>query len=66
MQIILNGKPSEQPESLTIRDLIERLGLARAICAVEVNSQVIPRAQHDSCPVQEHDNIEIVTLVGGG
>lgn len=66
MQIILNGKPSEQPEPLTIRGLIERLGLARAICAVEVNSQVVPRAEHESRTLREGDNVEIVTLVGGG
>lgn len=66
MQIILNGKPSEQPQSLTVRGLIERLGLARAICAVEINSHVVPRAEHESRLVQPGDNVEVVTLVGGG
>ncbi|MCL4222410.1 MAG: sulfur carrier protein ThiS [Phycisphaerales bacterium] len=66
MQIILNGQPSEQPEPLTVHGLIERLGLARAICAVEVNSQVIPRAEHESRTVHDGDHVEVVTLVGGG
>lgn len=66
MQITLNGQTTETPDDINVRQLIERLGLAAAICAAEVNGQVIPRAEHEKTPLAEGDTVEIVTLVGGG
>jgi len=66
MRVILNGEPTELPEHTTVRELIERLGLAAAICAAEVNKQVVPRAEHDQHTLHYGDTVEIVTLVGGG
>ena len=34
--------------------------------AVEVNAEVVPREEHSSLIIQEQDDLEVVTLVGGG
>jgi len=34
--------------------------------AVERNKQLIPRSQHDQTLLADQDQLEIVTLVGGG
>jgi sulfur carrier protein len=46
--------------------LLAELGLAAGHVAVEVNLQLVPRAQHARQSLAEGDRIEIVTLVGGG
>jgi sulfur carrier protein len=34
--------------------------------AVEVNLEVVPRAQHAQTRLRDGDRLEVVTLVGGG
>jgi len=50
----------------TVAELLEQLGLAGKLVAVEVNLQVVPREQHAACKLAPGDRLEIVTLVGGG
>lgn len=67
MQIIYNGKPRDLPDATkTIADLIADLGLRPQLVAVEVNGQLVPRGKHASHLLADGDQLEIVTLVGGG
>lgn len=66
MDIIVNGEPRQVPAGLSVRGLIEHLGLVDGPVAVERNRQVVPRARHDSTAVAEGDVIEVVHFVGGG
>ena len=66
MEVIINGGPREVPEGLTIRELIEHLGLGKGPVAVEVNREIVPRAEHPARAVRAGDAIEIVHFVGGG
>jgi sulfur carrier protein len=66
MQVMVNGKPTEVPDGLTVRALLEHLSLAGGPVAVEVNRAIVPRAKHASHPVNAGDAIEIVHFVGGG
>lgn len=50
----------------TITDLLNELGVNNRYCAVERNAQLVPREQHDDVILEEDDQIEVVTLVGGG
>ena len=34
--------------------------------AVEINELIVPKADYDSCILNDGDTVEIVTLVGGG
>jgi sulfur carrier protein len=66
MQVTINGSPRDVPDDLTVRDLVVHLGLGGGPVAVEVNREVVPRAEHASRKVQGGDTIEIVHFVGGG
>jgi sulfur carrier protein len=66
MQLTVNGEPLQLAEHQTVRDLIERLGLGGRAVAVEVNKKLVPKKQHESTRLQPGDQVEIVTLVGGG
>jgi len=65
MKLTLNGEAHET-DAKTVRDLIAELGLTRQAVAVEVNQRVVPRKQHDQARLRDGDEIELVTLVGGG
>ena len=66
MEVLLNGKKRDVPEGLTVRGLVEHLGLVEGPVAVEVNREVVPRAEHATHPVHAGDVIEVVHFVGGG
>ncbi len=66
IRVTINGAEKEVPEGLTVRELVARLGIAEGPVAVEVNREVVPRAEHASRTVSEGDTIEIVHFVGGG
>ena len=66
MDIRVNGEPMGVSEGLTVRALVEQLGLGGVPVAVERNGEVVPRAEHAETLVCEGDVIEIVHFVGGG
>ncbi|MCU0681321.1 MAG: sulfur carrier protein ThiS [Polyangiaceae bacterium] len=66
MVVWVNGDATDLPEGLTVRALIERLGLGGGPVAVERNRAVVPRAQHGTTSLGEGDRVEIVHFVGGG
>jgi len=66
MTITVNGQSLSLDTPMTVRGIVERFGLGNAACAVEVNRAVVPRRQHEQRQVNDGDQIEIVTLVGGG
>lgn len=66
MRLTVNGEPRELPGEPTIADLIQDLGLSTRRVAVEVNRELVRRAEHAGHRLREADAIEIVTLVGGG
>jgi sulfur carrier protein len=66
MTLTINGTARDVPEGLTVRGLVEHLGLIEGPVAVELNGAVVPRARHVDQPVAPGDVIEIVHFVGGG
>ena len=63
--IVVNGEPQEVLAGLSVRALLDHLGLV-GLAAVERNRELVPRAQHASVIVERGDVLEIVHLVGGG
>lgn len=61
----VNGKTRTLDEGTTVNQLLEKLGLHTAVCAVEVNKAIVRKPDRDA-PLAEGDTVEIVTLVGGG
>ncbi|HZT80764.1 MAG TPA: sulfur carrier protein ThiS [Gemmataceae bacterium] len=66
LQVTVNGEPRSLPDSLTVAQLLEKLGHDRRRVAVEVNREVVPSARHGEHRLASGDAVEIVTLVGGG
>ncbi len=66
MKVRINGAEKDVPEELTVRDLIVHLGLGDGPVAVEMNREIVPRAEHATRRVSGGDTIEIVHFVGGG
>ena len=66
MQLTVNGEAKTFPDGLTVRGLVEALGLTDGPVAVERNREVVPRAQHVQTVLCDRDVVEIVHLVGGG
>jgi thiamine biosynthesis protein ThiS len=66
LTIVVNGEPQiVEPES-TVSDLLKQLKMNPKFLAVELNRRVIPRGEHDRVRLVADDQLEIVTLVGGG
>jgi len=66
MEVTVNGAVTSIPDGLTVRGLVEHLGLDEGPVAVEVNRAIVPRAQHVERRIDPGDVIEIVHFVGGG
>ena len=66
MIVSVNGDSQEVMENASVTDLLQLLELNAAHVAVEVNRELIPREQHQQYRLSAGDQLEIVTLVGGG
>jgi thiamine biosynthesis protein ThiS len=66
MKLTINGSEREVPDGLTVRTLVEHLGLGEGPVAVEQNREIVPRAEHAARSVNHGDTLEIVHFVGGG
>ena len=66
MKLHLNGEVREAPDLATLADLAAWLDLPAFGSAVELNGEVIRRADHPATPLKEGDRLEVVRLVGGG
>ena len=66
IQVTVNGKPVTLESSLTIERLLTTVKVPPNYLAVELNADVIPREDHAAVLVMDGDEVEVVTLVGGG
>ncbi|HJU83940.1 MAG TPA: sulfur carrier protein ThiS [Holophagaceae bacterium] len=66
MRLVLNGLEREAPALATVADLAAWLQLPAFGSAVELNGEVVRKADHPATPLKEGDRLEIVRLVGGG
>ncbi len=66
IQIQLNGEPREVPQGISAADLVDFLGLAPELVALEINRELCPKSARESTQLSSGDSVELVTLVGGG
>jgi len=66
MRLIINGKAQTFPGSLNLTQLIEQLGMKGDRVAVELNREIVSRAQWPGTQLSDGDQLEIVHFVGGG
>jgi len=66
VQVIVNGDAQTLSDGATVADLLVQHDLIPQRVAVEVNEQLVRRADYAQTSLREGDRVEIVTLVGGG
>ena len=66
MNILLNNKPEELLERLTIEKLLEMKSIKSKYYAIEINNKIIPKSEHAEYLLKDGDKIEIITAIGGG
>lgn len=66
LSITVNGQHRRVHAGMTIADLATELGLEPTRVAVERNLEVVPRSTLAVTPIEDGDDYEIVTFVGGG
>ncbi len=66
MEIRLNGKVREVTEGITIRRLLEDLGLHPMRVAVQRNLDIVKRDRYEEVVLQPGDTVEILTIMAGG
>ena len=64
--VIVNGEQRLVADGRTIADLLAELRLGGRRIAVEMNHDIVPRAEYSSRSIRDGDRIEIVQFVGGG
>ncbi len=66
VEIILNGEKKQIDSEVTLDRLLDLFSLPRQRVAVEVNKEVVPRANWENVRVSDADQIEVIHFVGGG
>ena len=66
MEVQVNGKKIQVSDGTTAAGLLHQLGIEPERVVVEVNLNIVKRAQLASVTLQPGDQVEIVHFVGGG
>jgi sulfur carrier protein len=64
--IILNGDRYPIGGDTRLIELLERLKMRRGRVAVEINREIVPKANYEVTIVRAGDHVEIINFVGGG
>ena len=66
MLLLINGGEKQFADGLSLTALITELGMKGDRVAVELNREIVARAQWDETILHDGDKLEIVHFVGGG
>ncbi len=66
MKVRVNGEEQHFPSDISLKDLIDQMGLKDLRFAIAINREVIPRSEMMEILIKDGDEIEIVHAVGGG
>ncbi len=66
IEIVVNGEAIAVPADLSVSGLIDHLELPEKRLAIELNLNIVPRANWQATRLQPGDKLEIVQFVGGG
>jgi thiazole synthase len=66
LSIRVNGQHRRVHAGMSVADLALELGLEPTKVAVERNLEIVPRSTLAEVRIEEGDDFEIVTFVGGG
>ncbi|MBP3233097.1 MAG: sulfur carrier protein ThiS [Eubacterium sp.] len=61
----INGE-SYDYVGLSVAEMLERNGFSTDRIAVEINEEIVPKANYSSTVLKDEDTVEVVSFVGGG
>lgn len=66
MTLKVNGELRVVREGMTVSDLLAEMDIVQGRVAVELNEEVVRRADHGRIVLSEGDRVEVVSFMGGG
>ena len=66
MRLKINGEEKEVAGVSSLADLVDSLAMKADRVAVELNREIVPRAEWAGTRLKDGDELEIVHFVGGG
>jgi sulfur carrier protein len=66
ISIVLNGEPYVIEGDARLTTLIAALKMKPTRIAVELNREVVPKAQYGKIVLREGNEVELINFVGGG
>ncbi len=66
LNLRINGEDREVVDNLSLKELVTQLDLTPERIAIQLNQNVVRRADWPSTVLKENDQVEIVHFVGGG
>ncbi len=66
IEISVNGQAVEIESEMTVEQMLDTVDVPPNYLAVEINAEVVPRERYTTHIVHRGDEVEVVTLVGGG
>lgn len=66
IEITVNGQSVEIEQPMTVEQVLDSVEVPPNYLAVEVNAEVVPREDYTTRVIGPGDDVEVVTLVGGG
>lgn len=66
IQVTVNGDVKQFRQGATVADLIAGMELTGQRIAVELNLEIVPKAEHVNTQLQDNDVLEVVHAIGGG
>jgi len=66
MKVNVNSKEIELDKSMTIAEIIIKLGIKSVGIAVALNYEIVSKKDYDKTKVKDGDKIEIIQAVQGG
>jgi thiamine biosynthesis protein ThiS len=66
MRVTINGEAQELAQGTSILSLLETLDLKPGATVVQLNADIVDRADFAAVTIAEGDTLELVRFVGGG
>ncbi len=66
MKCVINGTDTEVTSGISVENLLLERSLNPEVVVVELNREIVDRAQFSATTVPDNAEIEILSFVGGG
>jgi len=66
IRLHVNGEPRTAPSGATVAQLLRELNIGLERVAVELNLEILDKADLERRALKEGDRLEIISFIGGG